>query len=51
MAIALGVGLGVDLHPEVLKPLPISFQLIFSSGISTGGLMALALNLLLPRTV
>ena len=49
VAISLGVGLGVDLHPEVLKPLPVSLQLIFSSGISTGGLLALAVNLLLPR--
>ena len=51
VAVALGVGLGVDLHPEALKPLPLSVQLIFSSGISTGGLAALALNLLLPRDV
>ena len=51
VAIALGVGLGVDLHPEALEPLPLSVRLIFSSGISTGGLMALALNLILPRTV
>ncbi len=51
VAVALGLGLGVDLHPEALKPLPLSVQLIFSSGISTGGLAALALNLLLPRDV
>ena len=51
VAIALGVGLGVDLHPEALQPLPLSCRLIFSSGISTGGLLALVLNLILPRTV
>lgn len=51
VAIALGVGLGVDLHPEALKPLPLALQLIFSSGISTGGLAALLLNLILPRNV
>ena len=51
VAIALGVGLGVELHPEALQPLPQSLQVIFSSGISTGGLLALALNLILPRTV
>jgi NCS2 family nucleobase:cation symporter-2 len=50
VAISLGIGLGVDLRPEVLKPLPQSLQLIFGSGISTGGVMAVALNLLLPRT-
>ena len=51
VAVALGLGLGVDLHPEALKPLPLSVQLVFSSGISTGGLAALVLNLLLPRDV
>ncbi len=49
VAIALGLGLGMDLHPEALVPLPQSWRLIFSSGISTGGLAALALNLVLPR--
>ena len=49
VAISLGVGLGADLHPEALAPLPQSLRLIFSSGISTGGLAALLLNLLLPR--
>ena len=48
VAIALGLGLGVDLHPEALAPLPESLRLIFSSGISTGGLAALLLNVLLP---
>ena len=51
VAISLGVGLGVDLHPEALAPLPASLKLIFSSGISTGGLLALAVNLLLPRSL
>lgn len=49
VAIALGLGLGVDLHPEALEPLPESLRLIFSSGISTGGLAALLLNVILPR--
>ena len=49
IAIALGLGLGVDLHPEALAPLPDSLKLIFSSGISTGGLAALLLNVILPR--
>jgi xanthine/uracil permease len=33
----------------VLKPLSQSWQLVFSSGISTGGLTALLLNIILPR--
>jgi xanthine permease len=49
VATSLGIGLGVDLHPEVLKSLPESWQLVFSSGISTGGLTALLLNIILPR--
>lgn len=49
VAISLGLGLGADLHPEALAPLPQSLRLIFSSGISTGGLAALVLNLVLPR--
>ena len=48
LAIALGLGLGVDLHPEALAPLPESLRLVFSSGISTGGLAALLLNVILP---
>ena len=48
VAIALGLGLGVDLHPEALAPLPEPLRLIFSSGISTGGLAALLFNVLLP---
>ena len=48
VAISLGVGLGVDLHPEALASLPESLRLIFGSGISSGGLAALVLNLVLP---
>jgi xanthine permease len=50
IAISLGLGLGVELHPEVLKPLPSTLALILGSGISTGGMSALFLNLLLPHS-
>lgn len=50
IAISLGLGLGVETHPEALKPLPPTLALILGSGISTGGMCALLLNLLLPRT-
>ena len=49
VAISLGIGLGVDLHPEALAPLPESLRLILGSGISSGGLAALVLNLILPE--
>ena len=50
VAISLGVGLGIELHPEALAPLPETLRLIIGSGISSGGLTALGLNLLLPAT-
>jgi xanthine permease len=50
VAISIGLGLGVETHPEVLKPLPPTLGLILGSGISTGGMCALILNLILPRT-
>jgi hypothetical protein len=49
VGISLGLGLGVETHPEVLKPLPPTLGLILGSGISTGGMCALILNLILPR--
>ncbi|MEC4986821.1 MAG: nucleobase:cation symporter-2 family protein [Oscillatoria sp. PMC 1076.18] len=48
LAIALGLGLGVTFEPTILDALPSLIKSIFSSGISTGGLTALVLNLILP---
>ncbi|MEC4891774.1 MAG: nucleobase:cation symporter-2 family protein [Oscillatoria sp. PMC 1051.18] len=48
LAIALGLGLGVTFEPGILDSLPNLIKSIFSSGISTGGLTALVLNLILP---
>lgn len=48
MATALGLGLGVSLVPDILAQLPPLIKSIFSSGISTGGLTALFLNIVLP---
>ena len=48
MATSLGLGLGVSLVPDVLAQLPPLIKSIFSSGISTGGLTALLLNIVLP---
>lgn len=49
LALSLGLGLGVQLVPAALQSLPGSIQTIFSSPITTGGLTALLLNLILPR--
>lgn len=48
IALSLGGGIGVNAVPEVLAPLPESLRAIFASGITTGGLLALALNAILP---
>ncbi len=48
LAISLGLGLGVTFVPEILENLPELVKNLFSSGISTGGITALLLNLILP---
>lgn len=47
IATSIGLGLGVTFRPEVLSGLPESLKMIFSSGISTGTIVALILNLIL----
>lgn len=51
MAISFGLGLGVVFVPDVLKNFPPLLRQIFSSAITTGGLTALFLNLVLPRSL
>ena len=48
LAVALGLGLGVTLVPEILESMPPLMKNLFASGISTGGMTALLLNLILP---
>lgn len=48
IAVSLGLGLGVTFAPEILDQLPTLIKNIFSSGISTGGITALTLNILIP---
>ncbi|PSB11781.1 xanthine permease XanP [Pleurocapsa sp. CCALA 161] len=48
LAVALSMGLGVTFVPEILEASPELIKSIFSSGISTGGLTALILNMILP---
>lgn len=47
ISIAFALGIGVTVRPELLSHLPSALQMIFSSGISTGTLAALLLNLVL----
>ena len=50
IAVSLGIGLGLAFVPEVLSHTPKAIQQIFGSPITSGGLSALILNLVLPRT-
>ncbi|WP_226576057.1 uracil-xanthine permease family protein [Acuticoccus sediminis] len=51
VALSVGMGLGVQLLPDVLNFLPPLWKQIFSSGITTGGLTAILCGLLLPEHV
>ena len=48
MAVSLAFGLGVTFAPETLEQLPQIFKDVFSSGIATGAIVALLLNLVMP---
>jgi xanthine permease len=47
VAVAVGLGLGVTCRPDFLVHLPEGLKMIFSSGISTGTIAALLLNMIL----
>lgn len=49
IATAIGLGLGVTFRPEIIANLPEGLKMIFSSGISTGTIVALVLNLVLKE--
>ncbi len=48
IAISLGVGLGVSYNPDILQFMPKWFALLFSSGVASGGICAIILNLIYP---
>jgi xanthine permease XanP len=50
LAVSLAMGLGVTFSPEALDNLPATIRDMLSSGIATGGIFAIAMNLLLPRS-
>ena len=49
LAVSLAMGLGVTLVPDILKNMPQIVKNIFTSGITTGGIFAILLNVLLPK--
>lgn len=49
LAVSLAMGLGVQLVPDALQNFPETARAIFGSPITTGGLTAMVLNLVLPR--
>ncbi|MEZ5479735.1 MAG: solute carrier family 23 protein, partial [Thiolinea sp.] len=48
-AVALSVGLGLQLEPEALQHLPKTAQILLTSGLLPSAAIAIALNLLLPE--
>jgi xanthine permease XanP len=49
LAVSLSIGLGITFDPEILASLPTVAREVLSSGISSGGMCALVLNLVLPQ--
>lgn len=49
MAISFGLGLGVFINPLVLQNFPPFVKQVFGSAITTGGLTAIILNVILPK--
>lgn len=47
IAVSVALGLGITTRPDLLNNLPSTFQMLFASGISTGTIAALLLNIIL----
>jgi Xanthine/uracil permeases len=48
VAVSFGIGLGVEAVPEVLKQLPPLVSNLFGHAVTTGGILAMLLNIVLP---
>ena len=51
MALSFGLGLGVVFVPQILNHFPPFLKSVFGSAITTGGLTAIFLNIVLPRSL
>jgi xanthine permease XanP len=49
LAVALACGIGVQSAPQLLDPLPSLLKAVFHSPVTAGGMLALALNVILPK--
>ncbi len=50
IAVSYGLGIGVIFAPDILDNFPPLIKSVFSSGITTGGLSAILLNIFLPKS-
>ena len=48
IAVSIGAGMAVTVRPELLSHLPDFLKIILASGITTGSIIALLLNAVLP---
>lgn len=48
VAISFGIGLGVEAVPDVLKQFPVLITNLFGHAVTTGGILAIVLNIILP---
>lgn len=51
VSVSLTLGLGVIFKPDILSHFPTAIQTIFGSGVTTGTISAIALNILLPNSI
>ena len=49
VAISFGIGLGVEAVPDVLKQFPLLINNLFGHAVTTGGMLAIILNIILPN--
>jgi NCS2 family nucleobase:cation symporter-2 len=49
IAVSIASGMAVTFRPELLSQLPESIKIILASGITTGSIIALILNIILPN--
>jgi len=48
-AIALAVGLGLQLEPDALQHLPLTLKVLMTSGLLPAAIIAIVLNLVIPH--